>query len=189
MATLLVLTLYFFAPSVILPVGQSSVLAVVAIIFVLTYLLPIVSVLMLKVTNSISSIRLEDRKERLLPFSFITMWYGLASYFFISKPVFGVNFMVMFGAMTVTILLITIVTCFYKISAHSAGTAGLLAFLLVFHYKYLDSMLFIPLMVALVLHGLVCSSRLYLNSHSPSEVHFGSLLGFSVNLAAALLIL
>ncbi|UII21265.1 hypothetical protein [Fulvivirga ligni] len=189
MATLLLFTLFWYAPTAIMPIDGNSILPVAGIIFVLTYILPVISVLTLKLTKSISSLKMEIRRERLLPFSFITMWYGLTAYFFISKPTLGISFMVMFVCMTITGLLVTVVTSFFKISAHTAGSAGFVGLLLVFHLKYLDSMLFVPIMVAFVLHGAVSSARLYLNSHSPLEVHLGSLLGFAVNFTTAFLLL
>jgi membrane-associated phospholipid phosphatase len=84
--------------------------------------------------------------------------------------------------------LVTVITFFFKISAHTTGTAGVLGCLIAIHLKYIDSMLFWPIVVALVLHGIVSSARLYLNTHDPKEVYLGAVLGFVVNFGAIYLL-
>lgn len=188
MTSLLVVTLYFFAPTTLLPVQQNSIGYLLIIVLILTYILPLFSVGMLKATNTISSFKLDDRKERVMPFFFITVYYALTTYFFATKLVLGDDMIILFGSVTVTIFLITVITTFFKISAHTAGTAGVFGLLLAFHLKYLDSLLFWPIIVMLLLHGIVSSARLYLNTHDPLEVHLGAALGFVVNFGAIYLL-
>ncbi|MBL6447137.1 PA-phosphatase [Fulvivirga sp. 29W222] len=185
MTTLLVASLYFFAPSSILPINSNSILLILLMVVILTYILPMLSVGMLKLTKSISSIQLKNRKERIMPFFFITVYYGVTSYFFSERLVLGNALVIMLASITATIFLITVISMFFKISAHAAGTAGILGFFVAIHFRYLDSLLFWPIIAALVLHGVVSSARLYLHTHSPKEVHFGALLGFIVNFGAA----
>ncbi|GAA0890518.1 hypothetical protein GCM10009122_01960 [Fulvivirga kasyanovii] len=185
MTTLLVASLYFFAPSSILPINSDSILLILLMVLILTYILPLLSVGMLKLTKSISSIHLHSRKERIMPFFFITVYYGLTAYFFSEKLVLGNALVIMLVSITATIFLITVISTFFKISAHSAGTAGVLGFFIAIHFRYLDSLLFWPIIATLVLHGVVSSARLYLDTHSPTEVHIGALLGFIINFGAA----
>ena len=185
MTTRLVAALYVCAPSSILPINSDSILLILLMVLILTYILPLLSVGMLKLTKSISSIHLHSRKERIMPFFFITVYYGLTAYFFSEKLVLGNALVIMLVSITATIFLITVISTFFKISAHSAGTAGVLGFFIAIHFRYLDSLLFWPIIATLVLHGVVSSARLYLDTHSPKEVHFGALLGFIVNFGAA----
>ncbi|ELR70307.1 hypothetical protein C900_03992 [Fulvivirga imtechensis AK7] len=184
MATLLIATLYFFLPTAIQPVNENAILPVLLMVFLLTYVLPLLSVGMLRLTNTISSLRLVDKRERLMPFLFITIYYAFATYIFAIRFELGQVFMVIFGSITLSVLLVTIITKFFKVSAHSVGTAGLIGFLLAFHIRYIDSRLILPLVAAFILHGIVSSARLYLHTHDPKEVHFGSLLGFIINFGA-----
>lgn len=185
MTTLLVATLYLFAPTSILPINEDSILLILLMVLILTFILPLLSVGMLKLTKSISSIHLHNRKERVMPFFFIAVYYGLTTYFFSERLVLGNALVVLLASITATIFLIAVISMFFKISAHTTGTAGVLGFFIAIHIRYLDSLLFWPIIAALILHGVVSSARLYLATHDPKEVHFGALLGFIINFGAA----
>ena len=184
MATLLIGLLYLFAPSVIQPLNSETIKTVLAVIFLLTCIIPMLSVGALKITSSISSMKLENRRERIMPFMFISIYYGVTTYMFVIKLGLDGVIMVVFTTITLMIVLITIITSFFKISVHSAGIWGLLGFLISIHYKFPDSQLFWPILIVLVLAGGVNSSRLLLNAHSPKEVSLGSVLGFLLSLTS-----
>ena len=150
-------------------------------IFVLTYIIPLVSIGMLRLTANISSFRLPEAKERFLPFIFVAVYYGLTTYLFYSKIVLGMAMILIFLCITITILSVAIISRRFKISAHAAGTAGLVAALLAVQSKYPDSQLFYPIIGSILLLGVVCSARLQLNEHSLTEVFWGTLLGLVVN--------
>jgi len=184
MCTILVGLLYLFAPSIISPLDRSSIVYVLSIIFLLTYVIPVLSIGVLKITSSITSMKLENRKERLTPFIFISAYYGLTTYMFVVRLGLDGVIMVMFSTITILIILLTIITTFFKISVHSAGIWGLLGFLVSINYKFPDSRLFWPILIVLILAGLVNASRLMLNAHSPKEVNLGSVIGLVLSLAA-----
>lgn len=188
MATGLLAILYLFAPTVIQPISESSIRLVLLMVFILTYVIPLISIGMLKITSSISSYKLSNRKERLMPFFFVTLYYGLTTYLFASKLVLGYTLLVVFSTITAVIFLVTVFTFFIKISAHSAGAWGIIGFLVALHYKYPDSRLMFPILVGLIIAGIINSSRLYLNEHNLKEVAYGSLLGFSVSFGAILIL-
>nr|WP_246611663.1 phosphatase PAP2 family protein [Arthrospiribacter ruber] len=60
------------------------------------------------------------------------------------------------------------------------GVSGLLGFTLFVLIKQPESQLLPLFLCALVLTGAVGSSRLYLNAHTPKEILWGFLVGFSV---------
>lgn len=181
MATGLIALLYFFAPSVISPISESSIRLILIMVFILTYVIPLISIGMLKLTSNISSMRLSNRKERVMPFIFVTIYYGLTTYLFYSKLVFGTTLIVIFLSITAIILLVALISLFYKISAHSAGAWGMVGFMTSIHFKYPDSMLFFPIIVAILMAGIISSSRLALDEHSLGEVTYGSFMGFVVS--------
>ncbi len=187
MCTLLIGLLYLFAPSLISPLNQASILYVLSIIFLLTYAIPVLSIGVLKFTSYISSMKLENRKERIVPFIFVSCYYALTTYMFVVKLGLDGVIMVMFSTITLMIILLTIITTFFKISVHSAGIWGLLGFLVSIHYKFPDNRLFWPILGVLVLAGLINSSRLLLNTHSPKEVVMGSALGFVLSVASVII--
>ena len=176
MPTLTYVIVYLFLPEIIKPLG----LITLPFLFVTTFLIPLLSISVLKYTSNISSLTLENREERLIPFIFVAVFYAITSYMFVYKvrvnPVVGV----MLVSTTVLIILLTIITLFEKISIHSAGMSGVVGFLIVFALKYPDSTVLYPLLVMIVLAGLVMTSRLYLNAHTPREIFSGFLVGFTV---------
>ena len=186
MSTFLLIILYFFAPSVLRPVDAGSILPILLMVFAITFVIPVISIGMLRLTSSISSMRLEDRRERIMPFFFTAAYYSLMVYLFSYKLVLSETLIILFAAVTVTILLVSFITLFFKISAHAVGMWGALGALVSVQVKYPDSQLFWPIIGSLVLAGAVNSSRLLLNVHSPSEVGLGSVLGFTVCFGAVL---
>ncbi|MEP2026487.1 MAG: phosphatase PAP2 family protein [Reichenbachiella sp.] len=81
---------------------------------------------------------------------------------------------------TILVLVLTIITLWFKVSMHAAGVSGVVGFFLVFGIKFPNSMALYPLLTFLILAGLVMSARLQLNAHSPKEVLAGLCIGFTV---------
>jgi membrane-associated phospholipid phosphatase len=81
---------------------------------------------------------------------------------------------------SVCIGLVTLITLFWKISAHAVGTGGLLGFLFGIVYSFAATELLYPTLVCVLATGLLLSARLYLNAHTPVEVGAGFLLGLTV---------
>ncbi|MEQ8926166.1 MAG: PA-phosphatase, partial [Fulvivirga sp.] len=104
----------------------------------------------------------------------------LTTYLFASKVVLGYTLIVIFSTITLIILLVTIISNFYKISAHSAGAWGMVGFMTALNFKYPDSRLFFPVILAIIMAGIINSSRLLLNQHNLNEVIAGSIMGFLV---------
>jgi hypothetical protein len=181
MATGLMAILYFFAPSVIQPISEASIKPILLMVFILTYIIPLISIGMLKLTSSISNLKLSNRRERLMPFFFITVYYGLTTYLFANKVVLGHTLLVIFASITAVIFFVTIITIVFKISAHSAGAWGMVGIMMALHFKYPDSQLFYPIIAGIVIAGVINSSRLYLGEHNLKEIGFGSLLGFIIS--------
>lgn len=150
-------------------------------VFILTYVIPLISIGMLKLTSNISTIRLTDRKERVMPFLFVTVYYGLTTYLFSSKVVLGQTLIVIFCSITAIILLVALISLLIKISAHSAGAWGMVGFMTALHFKYPDSQLFFPIIAAVVMAGIISSSRLALNEHNLKEISYGALMGLIIS--------
>ena len=220
MPTLVFAILLYFVPVAVKPLPDSAFFQILMVIFFLTYVLPLISVslirlnyvvyfirvLRLKYAKNISyhdavavinesedyneeypapkSIWMKSKEERVIPFIFITIYYGLCSYLFLAQWKFNIIFSVILLSITITIFLITLITIVWKISAHSTGIVGALGFILAVNLKYPDNQLLYPVLAMVVLAGLVMSSRLQLNDHDSSEVYVGALLGFVVSFGA-----
>lgn len=175
MPTLTFLIVYYFLPEVVRPLG----LITLPFLFITTFLIPLLSISVLKYTSNISSLSLEKREERTLPFTFVATFYGLTSYMFIFQFKVNPTVSIMLLATTILIIILTIITQFEKISIHAAGISGVVGFLVVFGVRHPGSLVLYPLILMVVVAGLVMTSRLYLNAHTPREILAGFVVGFS----------
>ena len=83
-------------------------------------------------------------------------------------------------ATTLLLFLLMLVSLFYKISIHAAGVGGVVGFLTVLSFNHPESGMIDVLLVSIILSGLVMSSRLYLNVHTPREILAGGILGILI---------
>ena len=169
-----------FHPVVLSPYSPSAYLWLWIVVLVTTFVIPAISMTFLKLTKNIPDFKLHDRKDRVLPFVFITFFYGVTSYMFLFKMNMGLQVGVMMISTTLLIGLLTVITFTYKISIHSAGIWGAVGILMAHSMISTEHELVIPLVLAVVAAGVVNAARLFLNAHSPKQVLYGSLLGFMV---------
>ncbi|PIB37222.1 hypothetical protein BFP72_18320 [Reichenbachiella sp. 5M10] len=172
--------LFLFSPQLIQPLSAMSL----PFLFITTFIIPMISISILRVSGSISSLRMDKREERLVPFTFIALFFGMTTYLFIYKV--GVNDLVatIFISTTVLILVLTVVTSWFKISIHAAGMSGMCGYLLALCYRVPGSELIYPLLAVVVLAGLVMTARLQVNAHRPAEVLAGFVIGLLICFSA-----
>ena len=150
----------------------------IAIIFIFTFLIPLVSIFTLGIV-SIQNYNFEDRQKRVVPFTFVSIFYLLITIFFFVKVDVESAVSIILGAITLSVILSTGITFFWKISMHSVGSCGVVGILLGLSYNFPEGNLLIPIILAIMCAGLVISARLRLNSHTPKETLGGGLLGFT----------
>ena len=133
---------------------------------------------------------MNDRRERIVPFSFIAILYIVVTYLFYTRTRidFNDNLLKFLVIIDVLVLVATIVTFFYKVSVHSMGMWGLIGILLPLNKISEEGVLFYPTIIAILLAGIVMSSRLQLNAHTPREVMVGGVLGFSTSFVMMLVL-
>ena len=183
MPTLLFTILFYFAPIVISPISESSVNTILFILLITTFVLPMLSISALvyssgSLQNILKNLSMQERKVRILPFFFTTIFYGITTYLFMDKIKENSIFVTILMAITLIVLVISVITLFFKVSAHSAAASGLIGFLLSIALKHSQHGLLFPLVGILLLAGLVMSARLYLNAHKPNEILLGCVVGF-----------
>ena len=168
-------TFYFFlqSPEYYEPrVVGAKILAV----SVLTFFLPGVILYILRYLNHIQSYELKDVRERKLPlllFTIIIAFMVRYVFSYSSYPVMNLFFMGIF--ITGIIMTLTALGGF-KISLHTAGVSGLLAFICLLSYYFLvPGVIWMAfLFVAL---GWTFSARLASKAHSSKELVLGVLAG------------
>jgi membrane-associated phospholipid phosphatase len=177
MTTYLFIILSVFLPSILLPLRASWWFTI--LIFGLTFFLPAMNFLFFKVSGTIKDLTMVNRTDRLVPFSFISILYGVVTLMFYWKfPVPGVLKLMMI--VTALVIISALITLFYKLSIHSAGIWGIIGILLPLNKASEEGVLLIPTLTAIVIAGLVMSARLQLNAHIPREVLVGAIVGFAI---------
>jgi len=131
LTTYLVIILSYYFPSMLM-IRKENRMVIVGLVFVFTFVLPAVNLVMLRAFGNIQSLTLQSRRERILPFVFISLLYLLVTFLFYFK--------LPFSAMS----------------------------------------LLWPTAFTILVTGLVMSSRLVLDAHSPREVMYGGVVGFVV---------
>ena len=177
MPSYLFLFVITFASSMMQPLPKKSLWQVLAIIFIVTFIIPAISIGTLRLSNFISDLTLVDKKQRITPFLFVTCFYGISAYMFYAK--LNINNLIFLVLTTTTVLLfaLTTVTYFWKISVHGAGIGGTIGFMLAISLVYPIPHFAIALAISIVMAGLVVYARLSLNTHTPLQVYTGIVLG------------
>ncbi|MFA7274252.1 MAG: hypothetical protein WC044_10300 [Crocinitomicaceae bacterium] len=160
-------SLYFMHPQ--------SKLAILLIYFIFSILAPGLTLLALKNRGIVSTIDIDDRKERLIPL-LITALYCLILYLFflfkasnsyMPKYIFALPL-----AGFITIGLFAWINIYTKISLHACGT-GILTGLIFAYCAESIYFNFSLLMIAIFVTGFVLSARMYLNKHTLHQVLYG----------------
>ena len=169
------LLIIFSAPTLFgfIPFVQKKV--IILILLTNNILLPLSLLPYLKWRKIISTWSISDRSERIIPMALTSLFYFVTLYIVLKYriPVFIKTVILSTALLSFTVSLINF---WWKISIHSVGAGALTALIFVLSFK-MHTPLTIFLIPAIIISGLVLSSRLRLNSHSPKEVWLGYLLG------------
>ncbi len=184
LATYLLLIFYRYLPELFSPVAASSIPKLILATFITTFIIPVLSISIMRMTSRVRSLELTNRQERILPFISITLFYLAATYVFISKLSITPPLSIMMIASTVLIFILLVITLKYKISIHAAAIWGTCGVITALSIKLTGMSLIYPVLGAFIAAGLVSSSRLYLGFHKPGEIWYGSAVGFVICFAA-----
>lgn len=154
------------------------------VILLYAVLIPVLALGVLRSLGRISSYRVDDRRERLLPLLIGAVCYLLCALTLAKIPsvVFLRKFMVAAACCEVMCL---IVSLRWKISLHLTGMGAVVALFVVMNIVGVGTML-LPLSVAILGAGALASARLYLGCHNPAQVLAGFGGGFIVATLAML---
>jgi membrane-associated phospholipid phosphatase len=178
LTTYLVLLLGFsFPPMLLIPKNKLWVFS--GLIFCVTFVLPVLNLLIFKQFKIISSLTMHDRKDRTTPFFFISIVYVMAAVLFYYRIHLSLNFSKVMMITASLVVITCAITFFYKISVHSLSIWGAIGIILP-----LCKLAGLPLVYAtasfIVIAGLVMAARLQLDAHTPRQVLVGALVGFAV---------
>jgi hypothetical protein len=168
----------FSAPTLLgfLPGKVKRILTLIVLIN--NVIIPLTLMPWFRLRNIISSWVLNDRSERTIPLFAATFFYFVTTYLIIRYqiPTFIKSFVLSAAVLS---LAITIINFRIKISIHSAGAGAIMALIIILSVKMHTALLGL-LISSVIVSGLVLSSRLWLNSHTPKEVWSGFFLGIAI---------
>jgi len=164
---------YFFHPRVLL---------FVAMFFVLTFIIPALSVFLLMRFQKWRDMQLEARGQRLLPILYTAMMYLVI--FFMLRSSDAPDFIKVFQLGSVFCLLFAAaISLRWKISLHMIGVGGLAGAVLGLWAGHLRGYAW-GLAIIFLVAGMIGTARLLLNAHRPAEIYTGFLLGFALEFLA-----
>jgi len=173
--------LYF----ILVPVAVSKAFSsrVLGIVFVMTYILPIVLLYILKRVKLIEDFELKTINERKFPVLFVAIITFLLGRLLLQTGLANLLAYSFYGCALALGIIYFLFFLKIKTSLHTVGLAGLIGFLTTISISFQLNVLLI-LMILFVVLGLVATARLFLKAHQPKEI----LLGFIIGVCSQLLI-
>lgn len=190
MATYLFSLLAWALPSALAPLQPGSQPAYIVLVFIVTFLLPLSNIVIFRIFGTIRSFSMVERKERLIPFVFISAIYVAVTYLLYVKTGLGPdhNFLKLMIIIDLLVVVSTIATFFFKVSVHSVAIWGFVGITLLLTKIAEVNTLFYATIGLILLAGVVMSSRLQLAAHSSHEVMLGGVLGLATSIAGMLIL-
>lgn len=166
--------LYFILTPVNLSRQQQY--TILAVVFVATYIIPILLLVLLKYIGYIKSYQVHGIKERKIPIFFMmTLLFMLGKFFLGITHIRDLSFLffgVVFGLGFIYILFVTKT----KASLHLLSMGAATGYFLLF--QQIHNLYILPIIITFIfLSGLLASSRLHLKAHSAKEVYLGFFIG------------
>jgi len=178
--------LAFVHPGYFVGFSEDGKKKLLLLVFINAFAFPAITVLLLKGLGFIRSVYLRTQTDRIIPYIASMTFFFWTQYVLRQQsyvPRILVSFM--FGVFLSTSAAL-IANIYYKISMHAIGMGGLLALFLVIMGE--GSMLMTwPLSLAVLLTGLVCTSRLVVSDHRPREIYMGLVLGMLCQFIAVII--
>ncbi|MCS7005656.1 MAG: hypothetical protein NZM38_10075 [Cytophagales bacterium] len=146
-------------------------------VLVVTFLFPAINIWWLYRIGLIRSLFMKERSDRPPVFWTTFIYYvGLALMFFWETGFSELTQTML--AIVFTLLVASIITQFYKVSAHAIGIGGVWGLCLAWALQNPENDILLLLMIAiLIICGIVISARLALEAHTPKEAYSGFLVG------------
>lgn len=174
--------------------GMRSIL----IVFFSTFLIPAISVLLMKLLNLVPSVELKNAEDRIGPFIITGVFYLSTFYLMYRTPEIPLAFKACFLGAVMSLFIAFFINLFSKISLHAIGMGGLLGMVIITMVRsnlstflvntnifgIIEISLFNLLITVILLCGIVGTSRLILDAHEPKDLYGGFLVGLSTQFIA-----
>lgn len=170
--------LMIFSESILSVMPMSSRVTFTLIVFAFNVVVPMLVVVLLKRAGIVDDIGLNGRRERLIPYIITIICLSVTAVFMWRKeaPMWVVTF---FAGGALAGIVNLMVNFRWKISAHSAGIAGIVAVMVrIIKDGYPEPSAFMWLIVWILLTGLLGGARVWQRRHTLAQVLAGYAVGF-----------
>jgi membrane-associated phospholipid phosphatase len=157
--------------------GKRLQLIILGLIFILTYIVPILLLFFLKNFGFIKDFQVSTIKERRVPVIFMILILYFLGNTIIQIPMIRNLGILFYGTSLSLICIYILFSAKLKSSLHLVSMGNMLGFFLIMTNINNLSILFI-IIPLIFLSGVLASSRLYLKAHTPVELLIGFFLGF-----------
>ena len=182
MTTIMAIALYKLTPVSFAGADHTMVIKWIVMIGLYTAVYSLIFVALLKGLGFIKSIHMDDPKDRIIPLIGIMIFYWWVQHVFKNL---GTPFLlqVLLKGSFWGIVVLFMVSIFFKVSMHTAAAGGMLGILLVLMFTSPVNMA-VPFFIALIIAGIIGTARMVLGAHRIWEIWIGYLLGIAVQVAA-----
>lgn len=174
----------FIHPSYFSGFSDAGKKRVLVMVIINAIAFPFITVILLKALGFIDSFFLRTQRDRIIPYIASMTFFFWAQYALREQPeIPRILVAFMFGVF-ISSAAALIANIYFKVSMHAIGMGGLTGIFFVIMQQ--NSMLMTwPLSAALLISGLVCTSRLIVSDHNPKDIYSGLLIGFICQLIGA----
>ncbi|MBP6311151.1 MAG: hypothetical protein KA408_02705 [Flavobacteriales bacterium] len=141
----------------------------------MTIAFPLTSTFLLLRTGMISSLQMPERSDRIGPYMLTLIYYGMMWYLLQRTPLHWTVSSLFIGVF-VALLLTTVITLKWKISAHMVGIGGVLGAVCGLTTLH-DLHAFFVISGSILAVGVLGTMRLLITDHTPAQIHTGAALG------------
>lgn len=145
-------------------------------IIIITAFFPAITVFLLWKLKFANSILLRTQQERIIPYVASIIYFFWAWY--VAKNLEGTpkSMVFFFLGIFIAVSIALMANNFFKISMHALAAGGAGAFMVLLALISTEAM-GLPLALATIVTGIVCTSRLIVSDHHPYEIYWGLFVG------------
>jgi len=167
----------FYFPQLTRIVSVTDKLLAILYIFMATTFLPFLIVFILYKRKVITDLTLHRQQDRVIPQIFSCVIYvGICLFLVFTEGATNALSLSMI-AISVSVIGLTLITPFWKISTHACGALGMFAIVADLQSRYHQPGFTVLYYIIMFLTVSVCAARLYLKVHTPMQVLIGGIMG------------
>ena len=162
-----------------------AILFILGMIFMLTAVLPMISIIILKKFDFDKN----PRTQKSLSLLFTSLYYIICFYLFRNAKLLSNDMLLILSIFVFTSIVLGFVSLFKELSLHSASMAAVVGALMVLNLKTETGQFFYPYLLSILLTGITMSLRLYLKKYSLITIYTSTILGFCSTFIPLLILL